>query len=106
MNALQERFEALFSVGTEISSTLQLDEVLSRVTAHACRLMGARVASLLLIDTERGTLRPAATSGASDAIWPYPTERSLRVSSVKSSPLAGHCTSRMCAKKPAIASLR
>lgn len=72
MNALQERFEALFSVGTEISSTLQLDEVLSRVTAHACRLMEARVASLLLIDTERGTLRPAATSGASDAYLALP----------------------------------
>ena len=72
MNALQKRFEALFSIGTEISSTLQLDEVLSRVAAHACRLMEARVASLLLIDTERGTLRPAATYGASDAYLALP----------------------------------
>jgi signal transduction histidine kinase len=72
MNALQERFEALFSIGTEISSTLQLDEVLSRVAAHACRLMEARVASLLLIDSERGTLRPAATYGASDAYLALP----------------------------------
>ncbi len=72
MNALQERLEALFSIGTEISSTLQLDEVLSRVVAHACRLMEARVASLLLIDTEHGTLRPAATYGASDAYLALP----------------------------------
>ena len=72
MNALQERFDALFSVGTEISSTLQLDEVLSRVTVHARRLMEARVASLLLIDTERSTLRPAATCGASDAYLALP----------------------------------
>ena len=72
MNALQERFEALFSVGTEISSTLQLDEVLRRVVAHACRLMDARVVSLLLIDAEEGTLRPAATHGASDAYLALP----------------------------------
>ena len=65
MTALQERFEALFSISSEISSTLQLEEVLQRVVAHACRLMEARVASLLLIDKEAGTLRPAATYGAS-----------------------------------------
>jgi signal transduction histidine kinase len=72
MNALQERLEALFSISTEISSTLQLDEVLSRVAAHACRLMEARVASLLLVDTEHGTLRPAASYGASDAYLALP----------------------------------
>jgi signal transduction histidine kinase len=64
MNALQDRFEALFSISTEISSTLELEEVLQRVVAHACRLMEARVASLLLIDKDAGTLRPAATYGA------------------------------------------
>jgi signal transduction histidine kinase len=65
MNALQERFEALFSISAEIFSTLQLEEVLRRVVAHACRLMEARVASILLIDKEAETLRPAATYGAS-----------------------------------------
>jgi signal transduction histidine kinase len=65
MNALQERFEALFSISAEIFSTLQLEEVLQRVVAHACRLMEARVASILLIDKEAETLRPAATYGAS-----------------------------------------
>jgi signal transduction histidine kinase len=72
MNALQERLEALFAIGAEISSTLQLEEVLRRVVAHACRLMGARVSSLLLIDREEGTLRPAATHGASDAYLAQP----------------------------------
>jgi signal transduction histidine kinase len=72
MNALQERFEALFSISTEISSTLQLDEVLQRVVAHTCRLMEARVASLLLLDKEEGTLRPAAAYGASDAYLALP----------------------------------
>ncbi len=72
MNALQDRLEALFPIGTEISSTLQLDEVLTRIVAHACRLMEARVASLLLIDRQEGTLHPAATHGASDAYLALP----------------------------------
>ena len=72
MNAPRERLEALFSVSTEISSTLRLEEVLQRVVAHACRLMDARVASLLLIDREAGTLRPAATYGASEAYLAQP----------------------------------
>lgn len=72
MTAPRERFEALFSVSTEISSTLQLEEVLQRIVAHACRLMDARVASLLLIDREAGTLRPAATYGASAAYLAQP----------------------------------
>ena len=71
-HAPQERLEALFSVSTEISSTLHLEEVLQRVVAHACRLMDARVASLLLIDKEAGTLRPAATFGASEAYLAQP----------------------------------
>lgn len=79
MNASQERLEALFSISTEISSTLQLEEVLQRVVAHACRLMEARVASLLLIDNEAGTLRPAATYGASVAYLTQP-DRELATS--------------------------
>jgi hypothetical protein len=46
MNASQERLEALFSISTEIFSTLQLEEVLQCVAAHSCRLMDARVSSL------------------------------------------------------------
>ena len=72
MNASQERLEALFAIATEISSTLQLEEVLHRVVAHACRLMEARVSSLLLIDKEAGTLRPAATHGASEEYLAQP----------------------------------
>jgi len=72
MNALHDRLEALFSISSEISSTLQLEEVLQRVVAHACRLMQARIASLLLIDKDGGVLRPAATYGASDAYLALP----------------------------------
>jgi len=71
-NALQERLEALFVISAEISSTLQLEEVLQRVVAHACRLIEARVSSLLLLDKETGTLRPAATHGASDEYLAQP----------------------------------
>lgn len=71
-NALQERLETLFSISTEISSTLQLEEVLQRVVAHTCRLMEARVSSLMLLDKEAGTLRPAATHGASDEYLAQP----------------------------------
>jgi signal transduction histidine kinase len=72
MNASQERLEALFSISTEISSTLQLEEVLQRVAAHAHRLMEARVVSLLLIDKEAEAMRPAATYGASAAYLAQP----------------------------------
>jgi signal transduction histidine kinase len=72
MNASHDRLEALFSISSEISSTLQLDEVLQRVVAHACRLMEARIASLLLVDKDSGRLRPAATYGASDAYLALP----------------------------------
>lgn len=69
---LEERLEALFTVGAEISSTLQLEEVLRRIVAHARRLMAARVSSILLLDPEEGTLRPAATEGASEEYLAQP----------------------------------
>lgn len=72
MDASQERLEALIAISTEITSTLHLDEVLQRVVAHACRLMEAQVASLLLVDKEAGTLRPAVTYGASPAYLAQP----------------------------------
>ena len=72
MSVLHDRLEALFSISSEISSTLQLEEVLQRVVAHACRLMEARIASLLLVDKDMGLLRPAATYGASDAYLALP----------------------------------
>ena len=70
---LGERLEALFTVGAEISSTLQLDDVLQRIVAHARRLMDARVSSILLLDPEDASLlRPAATEGASEAYLAQP----------------------------------
>lgn len=70
---LEERLEALFTVGAEISSTLELDDVLQRIVAHARRLMDARVSSILLLDPEDASLlRPAATEGAGEAYLAQP----------------------------------
>lgn len=69
---LAERLEALFTVGAEISSTLELDEVLQRIVAHARRLMDARVSSILLLDPDEASLRPAATEGASEEYLAQP----------------------------------
>lgn len=70
---LEERLEALFTVGAEISSTLELDDVLQRIVAHARRLMDARVSSILLLDPDDASLlRPAATEGASEAYLAQP----------------------------------
>jgi signal transduction histidine kinase len=63
--ALHRRLEALLAIGQEISSTLKLEEVLRRVARCACRLMDAKVASLMLIDKDGGKLRVVATHGAS-----------------------------------------
>lgn len=69
---LAERLEALFTVGAEISSTLELDELLQRIVAHARRLMDARVSSILLLDADEASLRPAATEGASEEYLAQP----------------------------------
>jgi signal transduction protein with GAF and PtsI domain len=103
MNTLHDRLEALFSISREISSTLQLEEVLQRVVAHACRLMEARIASLLLVDKDRGLLRPAATYGASDAYLALPDREvtaSLTGEVIKSG-LSAHST----CTRPSYASL-
>lgn len=70
---IEERLEALFTVGAEISSTLELDDVLQRIVAHARRLMDARVSSILLLDPDDASLlRPAATEGAGEAYLAQP----------------------------------
>ncbi len=70
--ALQERLEALLAISQEISSTLKLEEVLRRVALYACRLINAKVSSLMLIDKEEGTLHITATHGASSEYLAQP----------------------------------
>jgi signal transduction histidine kinase len=57
-------FEALFNVGQTITSTLNVDEALKAITRQACELMGAKMASLLMLDETREWLDLRASYGA------------------------------------------
>ena len=56
--------EALVSVGQTINSTLNLDDALKVITREACRLMEAKMSSLLLLDQSREWLDLRASCGA------------------------------------------
>ena len=60
-----QRLEALFQVAQSIISSLNLEDILQRVTANACRLMDAKVCSLMLLNAERDRLALRACHGAS-----------------------------------------
>ena len=57
-------FESLASVSRTINSTLNLDEALRAVTREACRLMRARMCSLMMLDESREWLNLRASYGA------------------------------------------
>lgn len=59
------KLEALFEVAQAIISSLNLEEILQRVTADACRLMETKVCSLMLLNAERDRLELRACHGAS-----------------------------------------
>jgi signal transduction histidine kinase len=59
------KLESLFRVAQAIISTLDLEEILQRVTADACELMGTKVCSLMLLNAERDQLELRACHGAS-----------------------------------------
>lgn len=60
-------FESLSSVGQTINSTLNLDEALRVITFEGCRLMRARMCSLMLLDDAREWLDLRASYGAGEA---------------------------------------
>lgn len=60
-------FEALFHVGQTIASTLNVDDALKVITRQACDLMGAKMASLLMLDDTREWLDLRASYGAGAA---------------------------------------
>lgn len=67
-NRLKARlFEALFSVGQTINSTLNLDEALTVITREAADLMGAKMSSLLMLDERGEWLDLKASHGAGEA---------------------------------------
>lgn len=57
-------FEALADVSRTINSTLSLDDALQAVTRETCRLMRARMCSLMLLDESGEWLDLRASSGA------------------------------------------
>ncbi|MCG3147885.1 MAG: Adaptive-response sensory-kinase SasA [Verrucomicrobiae bacterium] len=59
------KLEALFHVAQSINSSLNLEDVLKRVTAAACRLMETKVCSLMLLNADRDQLELRACHGAS-----------------------------------------
>lgn len=59
--------ESLFKVGQTITSTLNLDEALQVITREACELMGAKMASILMLDDTREWLDLHASHGAGEA---------------------------------------
>jgi len=60
-------FESLSSVSQTINSTLNLDEALRVITYEGCKLMRARMCSLMLLDESRQWLDLRASYGAGEA---------------------------------------
>jgi signal transduction histidine kinase len=58
------KLESLFRVAHSIISSLNLEEILQRVTADACELMETKVCSLMLLSPERDRLELRACHGA------------------------------------------
>jgi signal transduction histidine kinase len=58
------QLESLFSVAQSVISSLNLQEILQRVTRDACRLMDTKVCSLMLLNPTRDRLELHACHGA------------------------------------------
>ncbi|TAK98605.1 MAG: GAF domain-containing protein [Verrucomicrobia bacterium] len=69
------QFESLAAVSRTINSTLSLDEALDTITREACRLMRAKMCSLMLLDETRAWLDLRACSGAGEAYLRNPRLR-------------------------------
>lgn len=70
---------ALIEISRTISSTLSLNEVLTKIVENATKAFGFRAASIRLLDVERKTLEVKATYGLSDIYLkkgPVETEKS------------------------------
>lgn len=65
----KEELCTLIEVGREITSSLDLDEVLKRVVRHATRLLHVQASSLMLLDEAGTTLHGRATYGTGHG-WP------------------------------------
>ena len=65
-------FETLVSVGQTVNSPVNLDDALQTITREACKLMGAKMGSLMLLDETREWLDLHASFGAGPAYLTKP----------------------------------
>lgn len=65
-------FETLVSVGQTVNSVVNLDDALQTITRQACKLMEAKMCSLLLLDDTREWLDLRASFGAGEAYLTKP----------------------------------
>jgi GAF domain-containing protein len=61
------RLNRLLEIGTQLSSTLKLDELLEQIMEGAAEVVGAETSSLLLVDEETGELIVSVATGAPGA---------------------------------------
>jgi len=62
-----KQMQTLIEISHSISSTLSLNEVLSKIVENAAKALGFKAASIRLLDEERKTLEVKATFGLSEA---------------------------------------
>ncbi len=92
-----QELEALYEVSRDISSRLEIQDVLQSITTKARELLTADLAFLCLIDESGGSLKLRALSGPQEmARQPYAPLGNLFVQSVLSDPCARHCAAGSC----------
>lgn len=64
-----ERMQILYESAQAVSSTLELQEVLDRLTRNVTEVMAARACSIRLLDNTGMRLRLVSTYGLSEAYW-------------------------------------
>ncbi|MEW6001714.1 MAG: GAF domain-containing protein [Nitrospirota bacterium] len=80
-----QQMQALIEISRSVSSTLSLNEVLSKIVENAAKVLGFRGASIRLLNEDRTFLEIKATYGLSEAyLKKGPVE-------VEKSPLDGEC---------------
>ncbi len=74
-----ERLRALFEASQQISSTLDINEVLGSIVQSTLSLLDADSAILLLFNEQSGELEPIAKAGSGPPTETYPTDSALGI---------------------------
>jgi nitrate/nitrite-specific signal transduction histidine kinase len=88
-----QQLAALFEISADISSRLEIDDVLKSIVDKTCALTGGEVAVLCLFDAAAECLNVAATSGAEEAfiVLPPATIDGVTVQSLENRFSHGDC---------------